>query len=181
MIFAPNFNAIHVWTKNSSLFFQSNMEALRAAPVDEGETAASSVQVVSQALPKNSSNSFLKNIGIKPTASSKSAALNESDLREQLAAEARAAVQGELDALKKKSEEADEKLERQQKEMEEMRKQTEINQKEMQENNVLLRRLLSLNNASTWTVADVVCYQGVCVAAAGAWQGVKVVGWFCLG
>ena len=125
------------------------MEALRAAPVDEGETAASSVQVVSQALPKNSSNSFLNNIGIKPTASSKSATLNESDLREQLAAEARAAVQGELDALKKKSEEADEKLERQQKEMEEMRKQTEINQKELQETNVLLRRLLSLNNAST--------------------------------
>jgi len=127
----------------------SNMEALRAAPVDEGETAVSSVQVVSQALPKNSSNSFLKNIGIKPTTSSKSAALNESDLREQLAAEARAVVQGELDALKKKSEEADEKLERQQKEMEEMRKQTEINQKELQETNVLLRRMLSLNNAST--------------------------------
>ena len=85
---------------------QANMEALRAAPVAEGETGATSVQVVSQALPKNSSNSFLKNVGIKPVTSSNSAALKESELRERLAAEAKTAVQGEIDELKKKSEEA---------------------------------------------------------------------------
>jgi molecular chaperone GrpE (heat shock protein) len=125
------------------------MEALRAAPVAEGETGVSSVQVVSQALSKNSSNIFLKNVGMKPVASSNSAAPNESELREQLAAEAKAVVQGEIEELKKRSEEAEEKLERTQREMEEMKKLTEVNQKAMEENNALLKRILSLNNASS--------------------------------
>jgi molecular chaperone GrpE (heat shock protein) len=123
------------------------MEALRAAPVDEGQTGVSSVQVVSQVLSKNSSNVFLKNVGIKPVSSSNSAASNETELRDQLAAEAKAAVQGELEELKKRSEEAEEKLERTQREMEEMKKLTEKNNKAMEENNALLRRILSLNNA----------------------------------
>ena len=125
------------------------MEALRAAPVAEGETIPSSLQVVSQALPKNSSNTFLKNVGIKPVASSNSAALKESELRERLAAEAKAAIQGEIEELKKRSEEAEEKLERTQREMEEMKKLAEVNQKAMEENNALLRRILSLNNTSS--------------------------------
>jgi hypothetical protein len=44
--------------------------------------------------------------------SSKSFTSNESELREQLAAEAKAAVQGELDDLKRRSEEAEERLAR---------------------------------------------------------------------
>jgi hypothetical protein len=90
------------------------MEALRAEPVAEGEAGVSSVQVVSQVLTKNSSKAFLRSLGIKPVGSSTSAAPNESELREQLAVEARAAVQDELDALKKRSDDANEKLERQQ-------------------------------------------------------------------
>jgi hypothetical protein len=68
------------------------MEALRAQPVAEGETAASSVQVVSQVLSQNSSSIFLKSVGMKPVASSKSSSTNESELREELAAQATAAV-----------------------------------------------------------------------------------------
>lgn len=130
------------------------MEALRAQPVAEGETRVSSVQVVSQVLPKNSSNSFLKSVGIKPVGTSQaSSSSNEIELREQLAAEAKAAVQDELEDLKKRSEEAEEKLARTERELEEMKKLTEINTKAMEENNALLKRILSLNNASsTWAL-----------------------------
>ena len=129
------------------------MEALRTEPVAEGETAVSSVQVVSQVLSQNSSNLFLKSVGIKPVPSSKSSSSNESELREQLAAEATAAVQGEIDELRKRSEEAEEKLARTQKEMEEYKKLTEINTKAMEENNALLKRILAINNgSSTWAL-----------------------------
>ncbi|CAD6251000.1 unnamed protein product [Miscanthus lutarioriparius] len=70
------------------------------------------------------------------------------ELREQLAAEATAAVQGEIDELRKRSEEAEEKLVRTQKEMEEYKKLTEISNKAMEENNALLKRILAINNAS---------------------------------
>ena len=125
------------------------MEALRTEPVAKGETAVSSVQVVSQVLSQNSSNLFLKSVGIKPVPSSKSSSSNESELREQLAAEATTAVQGEIDELRKRSEEAEEKLARTQKEMEEYKKLTEINNKAMEENNALLKRILAINNASS--------------------------------
>jgi molecular chaperone GrpE (heat shock protein) len=125
------------------------MEALRIEPVAEGETAVSSVQVVSQVLPKNISNLFLRSVGIKPVPSSEASSSNESELREQLAAEAKAAIQAELDDLKKRSEEAEERLARTQKEMEEYKKLTEINNKAMEENNALLKCILSLNNASS--------------------------------
>ena len=82
-------------------------------------------------------------------ASSKSSSSNESELREQLAAEATAAVQGEIDELRKRSEEAEEKLARTQKEMEEYKKLIEINNKAMEENNALLKRILAINNASS--------------------------------
>jgi len=81
--------------------------------------------------------------------SSKSSSSNESELREQLAAKATAAVQGEIDELRKRSEEAEEKLARTQKEMEEYKKLTEINNKAMEENNALLKRILAINNASS--------------------------------
>ena len=109
---------------------------------------------MSQVLSKNSSNIFLRSVGIKAVASSEASSSNESELREELAAEARAAVQTELEELKKKSEEAEEKLARQQKEMDEMKKMSEITKKALEENNVLIKRLLSINNTpSTWKVS----------------------------
>ena len=86
------------------------MQALRAQPVPEGFTAVSSVEVISKVLPQNSSNQFLKSVGITTPGSSKSTSTNESELREQLAAEARAAVQDELDDLRRRSEEAEAKM-----------------------------------------------------------------------
>jgi hypothetical protein len=72
------------------------MEALRAEPVAEGEMPASSVHLVSKVLSQSSSHQFLKSVGIKTSATSKASSSNHSELREQLAAEATAAVQGEL-------------------------------------------------------------------------------------
>jgi molecular chaperone GrpE (heat shock protein) len=128
------------------------MEALRTEPVSKGEMPASSVQVVSKVLSQNSSNLFLKNVGFQTPLSSKSVSSNESQLREQLAAEATVAVQGELDDLKKKIQDAEEDREKTQKELEEYKKLTEKNIKEMAETNLLLKKLFSLQgNASSST------------------------------
>jgi molecular chaperone GrpE (heat shock protein) len=128
------------------------MEALRAAPVAEGEMPTSSVQLVSKVLSQTSSHQFLKSVGIKTPASSKSSSSNQSELREQLAAEATTAVQGELDQLRKKCEEVEEQQARTQRELEEYKKITEKNNKEMEETNVLIKKLLSLHgNASSAT------------------------------
>jgi len=86
------------------------MEALRAQHVPEGDTPVSSVEVISKMLPQNSSNQFLKSVGITTPGSNKSTSTNESELREQLAAEARAAVQDEIDDLRRRSEEAEAKM-----------------------------------------------------------------------
>ena len=86
------------------------MQALRAQPVPEGDAPVSSVEVISKVLPQNSSNQFLKSVGIMTPGSSKSTSTNESELREQLAAEARAAVQDELDDLRRRCEEAEAKM-----------------------------------------------------------------------
>jgi len=128
------------------------MDLLRAEPVADGETAASSVEVVSKVLSKNSSHIFLKSVRMKTPTSSKSSSSHESELREQLVAEAAAAVQGELDMLKKKSEAAEEQLVRIENELEEYKKITEKNSKKMEENNALIRKLLSFHgNASSST------------------------------
>lgn len=128
------------------------MEALRTEPVSEGEMSASSVQVMSKVLSQNSSNLFLKNVGFQTPPSSKSVSSNESQLREQLAAEATAAVQGELDDLRKKIQDAEEERARTQKELEEYKMLTEKNIKEMAETNLLLKKLFSLQgNASSST------------------------------
>jgi molecular chaperone GrpE (heat shock protein) len=124
--------------------FQSDMETLRAEPVEEGVTPPSSVEVVSKVLSKNSCHHFLKSVGLKTPTSSKSTPTAENELREQLMAEARAAVQGEVEELKKKSAEAEERMERQQNELEEYKKLTEKNSKEMEENRVLLRGLMKI-------------------------------------
>jgi hypothetical protein len=89
------------------MIFQSHMEALRAEPVAKGEMPASSVHLVSKVLSQSSSHQFLKSVGIKTSASSKASSSNQSELREQLAAEATTAIQGELDQLRKKCEEAE--------------------------------------------------------------------------
>jgi len=85
-------------------------------------------------------NTFLKNAGLQSRCSSISASSTERDLREQLEAErqAKAALQEQVDALKKKSEIADENLAKTQKQLDETTKTVE-------ENNMLLRRLLTLN------------------------------------
>jgi molecular chaperone GrpE (heat shock protein) len=128
------------------------MEALRAEPVAEGEMPASNVHLVSKVLSQSSSHQFLKSVGIKTSASSKSSSSNQSELWEQLAAEATAAVQGELDQLRNKCEKAEEQHARTQRELEEYKKITEKNSKEMEETNVLIKKLLSLHgNASSST------------------------------
>ena len=132
-----------------SMIFQSHMEALRAEPVAEGEMPASSVHLVSKVLSQSSSHQFLKSVGIKTSATSKASSSNHSELREQLAAEATAAVQGELDQLRKKCEEAEEQQARTQRELEEYKKITEKNSKEMEETNVLIKKLLSLHGNSS--------------------------------
>ena len=117
-------------------------------------------------LSQNSSNLFLKSVGIQPVPSSKSSSSNESELREQLAAEATAAVQGEIDELMKRSEEAEEKLARTQKEMEEYKKLTEINNKATEENNVLAQAYLGHQQCffdmsaarSCWFIKQGVCW-----------------------
>jgi molecular chaperone GrpE (heat shock protein) len=128
------------------------MEALRTEPVPEGEMPASSVQVVSKVLSQNSSNLFLKNVGFQTPPSSKSGSSNESELQEQLAAEATTTIQGELDDLRKKIQDAEEDRTRTQKELEEYKKLTEKNIKEMAETNLLLKKLFSIQgNASSST------------------------------
>jgi hypothetical protein len=89
------------------------MEALRAQ-VPEGEAPVSSVEVISKVLSQNNNNQFLKSVGIKTPGSNKSSSTNESELREQLAVEARAAIQDELGTLRTRSEEAEAKIAKQQ-------------------------------------------------------------------
>ncbi|KAG2549646.1 hypothetical protein PVAP13_9KG288900 [Panicum virgatum] len=75
-----------------------------------------------------------------PKCSSRSVSSTERELQEQLEAErqAKAALQEQVDALKKKSEIANENLAKTQKQLDETTKTVE-------ENNMLLRRLLTLN------------------------------------
>jgi hypothetical protein len=89
------------------MILHTEMEALRDESIPEGEMPASSVQVVSKVLSQHSSNQFLKSVSLKTPTSSKSGSSHESELWEQLAAEATAAVQGELDDLQKKIQDAE--------------------------------------------------------------------------
>jgi molecular chaperone GrpE (heat shock protein) len=134
------------------MFFQTEMEALMDDLLQMGEPRSTSVHVVDSVLSQNSSHSsqhFLKNVGIKTPVSNKSATPNENELRDQLAAEARAAVQGELEELKQKSEDADQRLLKTQNELEEYKKLTEQNIKEMEENRILIRQLLRIHGPSS--------------------------------
>jgi predicted nucleic acid-binding Zn-ribbon protein len=126
------------------MFFQTEMEAVNQDLKGAGYSTEGSVTAVATVLSKTSSQLFLKSIALNTPTSSKSTSTNETELREQLLAEAQAAVQGEVDELKKKSAEAEERMERQEKELEEYKKLVEKNTKEMEENRVLLRGLLKI-------------------------------------
>jgi molecular chaperone GrpE (heat shock protein) len=104
------------------MILQTKMEALRVEPIPGGEMPTSSVQVVSKVPSQHSSNQFLKSVGLQTPSSSKSGSSHESELREQLAAEATTAVQGELDDLQKKIQDAEEERARTQRELEEYKK-----------------------------------------------------------
>jgi len=122
------------------------METLKAAPVPDGEESISSAEIVAKVLTEDSSmsNTFLKNAGLQSRCSSRSVSSTKRELREQLEAErqANAALQEEVDALKKKSEIADANLAKTQKQLDQTTKTAE-------ENNMLLRRLLTLNGNSS--------------------------------
>ena len=127
-------------------FSQSQMEALKAAPIPDGDEPISSTQIVAKVLDKDRSmsNTFLKNASLQSRCSSRSVSSTERELREQLEAEwqANAALQEEVDALKKKSEIADENLTKTQRLL-------DLTTKTAEENNMLLRRLLTLNGNSS--------------------------------
>jgi flagellar motility protein MotE (MotC chaperone) len=140
------------------MFFQTEMEAMSKDLEDAGYTTRERVTVLSSVLPKGSSEQFLKSVGLTTPTSSKSSSTNENELREQLAAEAKAAVQGEVDELKKKSAEAEERMERQEKELEEYKKKSAEaeermarQEKEMEENRALLKGLLRIYAPSSST------------------------------
>lgn len=122
------------------------MEALKDQPPAEG-SALSSAQVVSNVLPKNSSNIFLKNIGLQPISPTKPPTAKERALQEQLVAEkqASAVLQGEVNVLKQNVQNTEEALQRTQMELQEYKKAMEENKKAVEENNLLLKRLLQFN------------------------------------
>lgn len=119
------------------------MEALKAQAPAEGNAQVTSAQVVSKVLPQNSSNIFLKNIGLQPISPVKSKTARERALEEQLVAERQgtAALQGEVEVLKQKSKETEEALEKNQREMQDYKR-------ALEENNALIRSLLRINGAA---------------------------------
>ncbi|KAK3150081.1 hypothetical protein QOZ80_3AG0227670 [Eleusine coracana subsp. coracana] len=128
----------------------SSMETTLAETAADGEAPLHTVEVVSKVLSQSSStNTFLKNAGISANHIETEA---EWLLRERLEAEKEgaAALLREVDALKKKSEDADAKLEKVKQEFEQFKNYQE-------ENNALLRQTLLLNgvgNSSQPTPAD---------------------------
>ena len=141
-------------------FFQSEMEALKAAAVPDCEEPMSSAQVVAKLLTEDSSmsNTFLNNAGLQSGCSSKSASSTERDLREQHEAErrAKAALEEQLATLKKKSGVTEENLAKAQRQLDETTKTAEETQRRLeqtektaQENNIILRHFLSFNGNSS--------------------------------
>jgi septal ring factor EnvC (AmiA/AmiB activator) len=115
---------------------------MRAEVVADGQPPLPSDEVVSKVLLQNRSNiTFLKNAGIL-TPSSKSQSASEEALHEELTAEKQdlAALHQELEELKEKSEAVDETLARTQRQYEELKKQ------QGEESNLILTKLLTLNN-----------------------------------
>ncbi|CAO2141201.1 unnamed protein product [Urochloa humidicola] len=130
----------------------AQMEAIIAEPAEEGQVQKTPVEAVAQVLP---SSSFLQNVGLEQAAPKRSAKSAAAARVEELEAEVEVEKQGsallrdkvdtqqdELEALKKKVEEAREK---QYEEIANLKKQAEENKKHSEETNALLRRLFSLN------------------------------------
>jgi molecular chaperone GrpE (heat shock protein) len=135
------------------MILQTEMEALRAEPILEGDRYAS-IQCAGRVEGSLSAQlqPILDEFGLQTPTSSKSGSSHESELREQVAAEVTTAVQGELDDIRKKIQDAEEERSRTQRELEEYKKITEQNTKEMVETNLLIKKLLSLQgNASSST------------------------------
>ena len=126
------------------------MEALKAMPPAEGNAVVSSAEVVSKVLPKNSSNIFLKNIGVQPISPTKAPTAKERVLKAQLSAERQgsALLQEEVIVLKQKSQSTDEALEKTRRELEEYKRQVEENKKATEETNALMRRFFMINSGA---------------------------------
>ncbi|KAG2658630.1 hypothetical protein PVAP13_1KG289800 [Panicum virgatum] len=116
------------------------MEALKAMPPAEGNAVVSSAEVVSKVLPKNSSNIFLKNIGVQPISPTKAPTAKERVLEAQLSAERQGStlLQEEVIVLKQKISE----------ELEEYKRQVEENKKATEETNALMRRFFMINSGA---------------------------------
>nr|XP_015611295.1 uncharacterized protein LOC4346636 [Oryza sativa Japonica Group]XP_015611296.1 uncharacterized protein LOC4346636 [Oryza sativa Japonica Group]BAD29492.1 unknown protein [Oryza sativa Japonica Group]BAD29605.1 unknown protein [Oryza sativa Japonica Group] len=121
----------------------SSMKAIMEEPVPDGETPRTSAEVVSKVLSRDNSNTtFLKNAGLQMS-SKKSVTPTEAALQEELAAEKQssAILHAEVVELKEQANLANEALAKTQKELAEFKQQQE-------ENNLLLRRILSLSQGN---------------------------------
>ena len=103
---------------------QSTMETMRTQPFADGQAPMSSVEVVSEVLSRNSSNTILKNVGI-PTSSTKTKTSTESVLQQELAAEKQgsADLRQEVEELKKKLDVVEQAWAKTQRELEEFKQQ----------------------------------------------------------
>ncbi|XP_066348306.1 uncharacterized protein [Miscanthus floridulus] len=106
---------------------QSTMETMRTQPFADGQAPMSSVEVVSEVLSRNSSNTILKNVGI-PTSSTKTKTSTESVLQQELASEKQgsADLRQEVEELKKKLDVVEQAWAKTQRELEEFKKQQEM-------------------------------------------------------
>ncbi|XP_066167015.1 uncharacterized protein [Oryza sativa Japonica Group] len=128
---------------NVQSLLQSSMKAIMEEPVPDGETPRTSAEVVSKVLSRDNSNTtFLKNAGLQMS-SKKSVTPTEAALQEELAAEKQslAILHAEVVELKEQANLANEALAKTQKELAEFKQQQE-------ENNLLLRRILSLSQGN---------------------------------
>ena len=120
------------------------MEALMGEPDEECHTPKSSAEAVSKVLSQNSATSikFLKNVGLEYSTSKKRTnqqLFDQQLLQEQLDAERQgsAALQEELESMKKQAQESQELLAKQQAEMEAVKKKQE-------ETDAILQHLINL-------------------------------------
>ena len=115
---------------------------MRTQPFADGQAPMSSVEVVSEVLSRNSSNTILKNVGI-PTSSTKTKTSTESVLQQELAAEKQgsADLRQEVEELKKKLDVVEQAWAKTQRELEEFKKQ--------QERHMLLLKDVFLNSFGT--------------------------------
>ena len=117
------------------------MEAMVAAPVQDGQHAKSSTEVVSHVLPGSST--FLRNVGLQSaskTSSTGSVSAKVQDLQTQLETERqeKAGLREEVESLKTQAQASEATIANQSNEIDSLKK-------SIQENSCLLRQLLSFN------------------------------------